>query len=71
MYEIVFIRLNCRQTSLKAKSPLRRPKHRWKDNIKMNLIELGLGWRIGSSGPEPVAGSCGHRSYIKAGEFFS
>jgi hypothetical protein len=29
----------------------RRPRHRWEDNIKMNLTETGIGWfRIGSSG---------------------
>jgi hypothetical protein len=26
-----------------GKSPLRRPKRRWEDNIKMDLREIGLG----------------------------
>jgi hypothetical protein len=26
-----------------VKSPLRRPKHRWEDNIKMDLQEVGRG----------------------------
>jgi hypothetical protein len=26
-----------------AKIPLRRPRHRWEDNIKMDLWEVGLG----------------------------
>jgi hypothetical protein len=26
-----------------GKSPLRRPRHRWVDNIKMDFIEIGLG----------------------------
>jgi hypothetical protein len=37
--------------------PLRRPRHRWEDNIKMDLREIGFGvqtefiWlRIGTSG---------------------
>jgi hypothetical protein len=41
----------------KGKRPLGRPRHRWKDNIKMDLREIGLmeqtgfSWlRIGSSG---------------------
>ena len=26
-----------------GKTPLRRPRHRWKDNIKMDLEEVGRG----------------------------
>jgi hypothetical protein len=26
----------------KGKKPLRRPGHRWKDNIKMDLREIGI-----------------------------
>jgi len=40
-----------------GKRPLGRPRHRWEDNIKMDLREMGsmrrtgFGWlRIGSSG---------------------
>jgi hypothetical protein len=33
------------------KRPLGRPRHRWEDNIKMDLREIGRGWlRIGTSG---------------------
>jgi hypothetical protein len=28
-----------------GKSPLRRPRHRWEDNIKMDLQEVGGGHR--------------------------
>jgi hypothetical protein len=38
----------------KGKIPLRRPRRRWEDNIKLDLREIridGFGWlRIGSSG---------------------
>jgi hypothetical protein len=41
----------------KGKTPLERPRHRWEDNINMDLREIGInganwfGWlRIGSSG---------------------
>jgi hypothetical protein len=27
---------------LKGKRPLGRPKHRWEDNIKMELTEIGI-----------------------------
>ena len=36
-----------------GKRPLGRPRHRWEDNIKMNLQEVGTGWswlRIGTGG---------------------
>jgi hypothetical protein len=26
-----------------GKRPLRRPRHRWIENIKMDLLEIGLG----------------------------
>jgi hypothetical protein len=28
---------------LEGKRPLRRPKHRWVDNIRMELVEVGWG----------------------------
>ena len=28
-----------------GKRPLGRPRHRWEDNIKMDLQEVGGGWR--------------------------
>jgi len=36
-----------------GKRPLERPRHRWEDNIKMDLQEVGTGWscfRIGTGG---------------------
>jgi hypothetical protein len=36
-----------------GKRPLGRPRHRWEDNIKMDLQEVGNGWswlRIGTGG---------------------
>jgi hypothetical protein len=43
--------------SPEGKRPLERPRHRWEDNIKTDLREIGIdgqtgfGWlRIGSSG---------------------
>ena len=34
-----------------GKRPLGRPRHRWGDNIKMDLHEMGGGWlRIGTGG---------------------
>ena len=32
-----------------GKKPLVRPRHRWKDNIKMELQEVGVGVWTGSS----------------------
>jgi hypothetical protein len=32
-----------------GKSPLGRPRHRWENNIKMDLQEVGCGVWIGSS----------------------
>jgi hypothetical protein len=31
---------------LEGKRPLRRPRRRWKDNIKMDLQEMGWGHRL-------------------------
>jgi hypothetical protein len=31
----------------KGKGPLRRPRHRWEDGIRMDLGEIGLGVWIG------------------------
>jgi hypothetical protein len=46
-----------------GKRTLGRPRHRWVDNIKMNLREIEWGWygldRTGS-GYGPVEGSCEH-----------
>jgi hypothetical protein len=42
-----------------GKTPLRKPRHRWGNNIKMDLLEIRCGWgactgllqlRIGASG---------------------
>jgi hypothetical protein len=36
-----------------GKRPLGRPRRRWEDNIKMDLQEVGIGWRwlrIGTGG---------------------
>jgi hypothetical protein len=36
-----------------GRRPLGRPRHRWEDNIKMDLQEVGAGWsglRIGTGG---------------------
>ena len=36
-----------------GKRPLGRPRHRWKDNIKMDIQEVETGWswlRIGTGG---------------------
>jgi hypothetical protein len=34
----------------KRNRPLRRPRHRWEDNIKMDLSETGFGCGLDSSG---------------------
>jgi hypothetical protein len=41
-----------------GKRPLGRPRHRWVDNIKMDLKEIGLD--LSGSGLGPVEGSCEH-----------
>jgi hypothetical protein len=59
----------------KGKRPLERPKHRWEDNIKMNLQEVGCGGRTGLSWLriEKVVGTCESGNEpsgaIKCGEF--
>jgi hypothetical protein len=43
-----------------GKRPLGRPRHRWDDNIKMDLQEVGCGgmdW-IGLAQDRQVAGTC-------------
>jgi hypothetical protein len=59
-----------------GKNPLGRPKHRWEDNIKMDLQEVGgtCGGLDGvGSGSGQVAGTCecGNElsGSIKCGEF--
>ena len=55
--------------------PLERPRHRWENNIKMDLREVGWGHRLdrSGSGSRRVAGSCkcGDKpsGSIKCGEF--
>jgi hypothetical protein len=56
--------------------PLGRPRHRWEDNIKMNLREIGFGGcglDSFGSGYRQVVGSCEHSNEpsgsIKCGEF--
>ena len=58
-----------------GKRPLGRTRHRWKDNIKLDLQEVGCGgmdW-IDLSGYGQVAGTCKGRNEpsgsIKRGEF--
>jgi hypothetical protein len=43
-----------------GRSPLERPRRRWKDNIKMDIREVGWGHRLdqSGSGQKEVAGSC-------------
>ena len=55
--------------------PLRRPRRRWEDNIKMDLTEVGWGHGLDrfGSGQGQVAGycECGNEpsGSIKCGEF--
>ena len=57
------------------KEPLARPRHRWGDNIKMDLQEVGAGHGLDGSGLRhgQVAGSCEYGSEpsdsIKCREF--
>jgi hypothetical protein len=58
-----------------GRRPLGRPRRRWKDNIKMNLREIGFGdvdW-IYLAQDRDMAGSCEHGNEpsgsIKCGEF--
>jgi hypothetical protein len=43
-----------------GKRPLRRPRRRWEDGIRMDLREIGRGGGLDStgSGQGPVAGCC-------------
>jgi hypothetical protein len=43
-----------------GKRPLRRLRHSWEDNIKMDLREIGgrCGWNSSGLGQGPVVGSC-------------
>ena len=43
-----------------GKRPLGRPRRRWEDNIKMDLQEVGGGWRLDGvgSGFGQVEGTC-------------
>ena len=58
-----------------SKRPLGRPRHRWEDNIKMDLQEVGGGgdWNGVGSGYGQVAGTCEYGNElsgsIKCGEF--
>jgi hypothetical protein len=55
-----------------GKSPLGRPRHRWEDNIKMDLQEVGCEGKDWFELPQ-VAGTCewGNEisGYIKCGKF--
>jgi hypothetical protein len=42
-----------------AKRPVGRPRHRWVDNIKMNIKLYGMLW-IDVAQDRPVEGSCEH-----------
>jgi hypothetical protein len=46
------------------KRPFGRPKHTWKDNIKMDFKKQGVKNGLNSSGSKqgPVAGSCEHNN---------
>ena len=33
-----------------GKRPLRRPRRRWEDNIRMNHEEIGINWELGCFG---------------------
>jgi hypothetical protein len=58
-----------------GKRPLRRPRHRWEDNIKADLQEVGYGvWTVLSwLKIKEVAGTCNSGNEpsgpIKCGEF--
>jgi hypothetical protein len=61
-----------------GKRPLGRPRHRWEDNIKMDLQEVGEGrgdWMEVDSGLGQMAGTCGYggklSSSINAGNFLT
>jgi hypothetical protein len=59
-----------------GRRPLERPRHRWEDNIKMDLREIGFGdvdWIHMAQDRGMWTGSCEHgdesSGYIKCGEF--
>ena len=60
---------------LEGKRPLERPRHSWKDNIKMDLQEVGWGNGLvcSGSGQGQVGGACGSDNEcsgsIECGEF--
>ena len=35
----------CQQVNLQEKGPLGRPRHRWEDDIRTNLKEIGINMR--------------------------
>jgi hypothetical protein len=55
-----------------GRRPRGRPRHRWKDNIKMDLREVGQGqWRPDWLGIGAGCCWCGneHSGFIKCGKF--
>jgi hypothetical protein len=59
-----------------GRRPLGSPRHRWEDNIKMDLREIGFGnvdWIHLAQDRDRCAGSCEHGNEpsgsIKCGEF--
>jgi len=60
---------------LEGRRQLGRPRHRWEDNIKMDLQEVGCGYGLdeAGSGKGQVAGTCNcgnePSDSIKCGEF--
>ena len=56
-----------------GKRLLGRPRHRWEDNIKMDIQEVGCGVMDWMSGQGQVAGTCNcgnePSGSIKCGEF--
>jgi hypothetical protein len=61
--------------TLEGEIQLVRLRRRWEDNIKMDVWEIGLEFRLDLSGSEqgPVAASCGHGNQpsgsVKSKEF--
>jgi hypothetical protein len=60
-----------------GKRPLRRPRHKWEDNIKMDLQEVGGSWGLEGvgSGQGQVVGTCGYgeglSGFINAGNILT
>ena len=60
---------------LVGKRPIGRPRHRWEDNIKMNLQEVGCGgmdWiKLAQDGQRAATCECGNElsGSMKCGEF--